>query len=168
MLTHLPLPSIRHVPGSGSAPEPAFFAPIKAQCPAKVSNANWRDVLPYLYGFDLYASEYFWEAHEVWEPVWMACAPNSRDRQLLAGLIQLANACLKLEMDRIPAVRRLLKEAMQHVAEAAQEPHDGFLMGLAVGRLARSLAAYAALLRAQAPIAAGALVKSRPRLVIKL
>ena len=106
MLTGMQLPPTRHIPGSGTAPDHVFFAAIKAQCPARVADANWREVPPYLYGFDLYAAGYFWEAHEVWEPVWMACAPNSRERQLTAGLIQLANACLKLEMGRLNAARR--------------------------------------------------------------
>ena len=50
---------------------------------------------------------YFWEAHEVLEPVWMALAPNSEERRFVQGLIQLANASLKLKMQRPKAVARL-------------------------------------------------------------
>ena len=42
-------------------------------------------------GLALYRAGYFWEAHEAWEPLWLAAPPNSRERALLQGLIQLAN-----------------------------------------------------------------------------
>jgi uncharacterized protein len=168
MPTLPPLPPTRHVPASGSAPDHAFFAAIKAQCPPRVSDANWREVPPYLYGFDLYAAGYFWEAHEVWEPVWMACAPNSRERQLMAGLIQLANACLKLEMGRLRAARRLLGEALRHVAEAAQKAAGTPLMGLDVEALQLDLGAYEAGAGLAAPLDAQALVGQRSPLQPKL
>ena len=168
MLTGMQLPPTRHIPGSGTAPDHVFFAAIKAQCPARVADANWREVPPYLYGFDLYAAGYFWEAHEVWEPVWMACAPNSRERQLTAGLIQLANACLKLEMGRLNAARRLIREASGHVDEAGQEAAGRPLMGLDVEALEQDLAAYEAAASLATAIEADALVEQRTPLQLKV
>lgn len=63
---------------------------------------------------------YFWEAHEVLEPVWLAAAPNSAARTFVQGLIQLANAELKVKMERPQAVRRLATIAAGHLAEAAR------------------------------------------------
>ena len=50
---------------------------------------------------------YFWEAHELFEPVWMALEEGSEERRLLQALIQLANAQLKLRMHRPKAASRL-------------------------------------------------------------
>lgn len=139
------LPAERYVPGHGRAPDHAFFAAIKAKCPPRVSDINWRSAPPYLFGFDLYAAGFFWEAHEVWEPVWTACAPNSRERALMAGLIQLANGCLKLVMHRPKAALRLLGEASGQVGEAGWPA--GRVMGLSPIALQQEIAAFAGVVR---------------------
>ena len=95
----LPLPAHRHLPGSGGA---ADMVPLDA---AKGDDAN-----AFRYGADLFNHGYFWEAHEVWEAVWLASPPNSRRRQGVHSLIQMANACLKLAMGRCNAFRRLAAE----------------------------------------------------------
>ncbi|MFV0297065.1 MAG: DUF309 domain-containing protein, partial [Hyphomicrobiaceae bacterium] len=79
---------------------------------------EWPKAVPYLSGLALYRRGFYWEAHEVWEPVWRAAPPNSRERYLLAGLIQLANGCLKVRMARISAAGRLFAAARQLVSEA--------------------------------------------------
>jgi predicted metal-dependent hydrolase len=135
------LPTRRHIPGSGSTPDRVALEPAKAQTPDRVCDRNWREVPAYLFGIELYAAGYFWEAHEVWEPVWMASAPNSRERLLLAGLIQLANACLKLEMGRHKAALRLVEECLRHLRACAR-PAAGPLMGIAVEPLIRSILAF--------------------------
>ncbi|MDD9908630.1 MAG: DUF309 domain-containing protein [Ahrensia sp.] len=50
---------------------------------------------------------YFWEAHEVLEPVWLALPAGSAERFLVQALIQFANAKLKLEMQRPRAAKRI-------------------------------------------------------------
>ena len=50
---------------------------------------------------------YFWEAHEVLEPVWMALPEGSDQRHLVQALIQFANAQLKFVMQRAKAAKRL-------------------------------------------------------------
>ncbi|MEP2533020.1 DUF309 domain-containing protein [Shimia sp.] len=56
---------------------------------------------------------YFWEAHELLEPIWMGLPPGSRERALVQGLIQLANAGLKRRMGRENAVARLAEMARE-------------------------------------------------------
>ncbi|MFT4727062.1 MAG: hypothetical protein ACI9UN_001557 [Granulosicoccus sp.] len=56
---------------------------------------------------------YFWEAHEVFEPVWMALPHESEERRFVQGLIQLANALLKAKMARPKAVQRLCRIARE-------------------------------------------------------
>ena len=58
-------------------------------------------------GLYYFQSGYFWEAHELFEPVWMALEEGSDDRRFLQALIQLANAQLKIKMQRPKAAKRL-------------------------------------------------------------
>ena len=97
------LPEVRHVPGTGSTPELALIEEIKALVPTRTDATAWRENVPYLYGMTLFEAGFYWEAHEVWEPVWMNCAPNSPERFLLQALIQYANAALKRDMGRARA-----------------------------------------------------------------
>ncbi|MCE8532650.1 DUF309 domain-containing protein [Ruegeria pomeroyi] len=61
---------------------------------------------------------YFWEAHEVWEPVWMVLPQNSGARYRVQAAIQLTNAALKLRMGRRDAARRLCALAREAAARA--------------------------------------------------
>lgn len=61
----------------------------------------------YLFGIDLYNHGCWWEAHEAWEGVWMEMEKGSPRRLAVQGLIQVANAQLKLELGRSNAVERL-------------------------------------------------------------
>jgi hypothetical protein len=131
------LPAVRHVPGTGTRPERAFLARYRATVPSLVTETNALQVAAYRYGFDLYAAGFYWEAHEVWEPVWMACRPTGRPRALLAGLIQLANAALKRDMAQPQAAARLHMAARQHLADAAVGGSG--LMGVSIDDLIRAI-----------------------------
>jgi hypothetical protein len=136
------LPAQRHIPGSASVPDRVPLDAIKALTPQRVTADTWRRAPAYAYGLHLHTHGYFWEAHEVWEPVWLATAPNSRERHLLAALIQLANACLKLEMGQPKATLRLLQASQDHLAECRGSP-DGTLLGLNPGTLSEDISAFA-------------------------
>lgn len=73
----------------------------------------------WLYGLELLSGGYFWECHEVLETVWLNAPPNSRERAAVQGVIQLANAALKLKMARVTAAQRLAAMAKANFAEAA-------------------------------------------------
>jgi hypothetical protein len=77
-------------------------------------------------GLALYRAGFFWEAHEAWEPLWLAALPNSRERALLQGLIQLANGWLKQRLGRARAALRIAALAEAHLARAGQ----GAVLGL--------------------------------------
>lgn len=124
-----PLPNRPHVPGRNARPSadnPACRAAEAA--PTRTDAGNWDANTCYLFGFDLYDAGFFWEAHEVWEPVWMGCSPNSPDRHLLQGLIQTTNACLKILMQRRHAVERLT--AMAGTCFANAQVNGESVMGL--------------------------------------
>ncbi len=88
-------------------------------------------------GLALYRAGFFWEAHEAWEPLWLDAAPNSRERALLQGLIQLANGWLKLRMGRAPAARRIAALAGEHLGRAGQGEVLGIDTGWGRAELAR-------------------------------
>ena len=128
------LPEVRHVPGTGSMPELALLDKIKALAPPRTDPTAWRGNVPYLYGMALFEAGFYWEAHEVWEPVWMNCAPNSPERHLLQALIQYANAALKRDMARARATRRLIDDCSKHLVRVPRRSGQGVLMGVDVVR----------------------------------
>jgi len=101
------LPSHAHVPGSGSTPDLVPLEHAKDLTPAVTQAVEWQENVPYLYGHDLLQAGYYWEAHEVWEAVWLATPANGPERLLLQALIQNANARLKSGMQRENAAARL-------------------------------------------------------------
>lgn len=105
------LPPEPHFPGRNPRPDPGTFAPLHGD-PEAAFHA----------GLAAFARRYYWEAHECWEPVWMAQPPASAGRHLLRGLIQLANAGLKRRMGRDAAATRILALAEGHLREVRGMP----------------------------------------------
>jgi hypothetical protein len=134
------LPRLAHVPGTGTEPDRAPLEAVKALVPRPATAAGWEANEPYRYGAALCLNGFFWEAHEVWEAVWLACPPNSRERLLLRGLIQVANALLKSKMERRNAAQRLFGEAAGLVEECRIGRAESELMGVDLQDLSRALA----------------------------
>ena len=111
------LPPYAHVPGLNARHPEGAFDGVRASVAegmdpdALALTEAWRTGRAWL------DAGYYWEAHEVLEPVWMACPPNSAERRLVRALIQLANAKLKQRMGRPRARDRLLAEAAGLLAE---------------------------------------------------
>ena len=97
-----------------------------AQCPA------------FRHGLMYQRAGFYWEAHEVLEPVWMACPEDSAARQMVQGLIQLANAHLKVRMMRPRAVVRLCDIALGHFA-AARQLGGKRVMGIEISGMQRQV-----------------------------
>ena len=114
----MPLPPYRHVPGQNDRPDEAFFGGVKTEV-----ETAW------FYGIRLFNSGFYWEAHEVLEPVWLNARPNSRERHLVQAVIQLANGLLKEAMARPNARRRLAGLARRRLLEAFPDGR-GQLMGV--------------------------------------
>ncbi len=108
-----PDPPHAHIPGKTPRhPEGRFDALCATALPDQTGRAvfasdAWRA------GLQFFRSGYFWEAHEVWEAVWMALPDELDERRLVQGMIQLANAALKEKMERPRAVLRLCDIAEQ-------------------------------------------------------
>jgi hypothetical protein len=67
------------------------------------------------YGIALNDSGYFWESQEILEVVWAATPQGGRERVLLRACIQIANANLRLRMQKPHAAARLLGEALREL-----------------------------------------------------
>jgi hypothetical protein len=155
-----PLPAQAFVPGRDPRPEDGLFIDIADRAPARTDPAAWRANEAWIYGFRLYGGGFFWEAHEVWEPVWVGAAPNSAERHLVQGLIQLANACLKLRMERRRAALRLVRDAGMRLAEAGSAP----LMGVTPAAVLASACGYALRIEAWPSDELAPLLAHRPTL----
>jgi uncharacterized protein len=114
-----PLPHDPHLPGLNARTTDVNISRIARSAPRPTNAKAWRENEAYLAGLRLYACGYYWEAHEVWEPVWMNALPRSQERELTQGLIQLANSALKLKMTQTAAARRLAMIAHKHFREAS-------------------------------------------------
>lgn len=112
------LPPRPHWPGRTPRPDDAVFAAAKDDLAGRSTPADLAASLAFRAGFQAVQAGYFWEAHELWEAVWLRLAPASRERWLLQGLIQVANAGLKRAMGRDAAAAKILPKADAALAEA--------------------------------------------------
>ncbi|MEX0343370.1 MAG: DUF309 domain-containing protein [Rhizobiaceae bacterium] len=131
-----PLPKTAHVPGvNDRQSQMMLLEQVAAQSLSPTSDLTWRENPAWLYGLRLLRNGYYWEAHEVFEAVWMNAVPNSRERHLVQGVIHLANAALKVRMDRVDASLRLCELAEECFRRSFAQLQTGCLMGLKPGIL---------------------------------
>lgn len=124
------MPPYAYVPGRRPHPTAdtrghSFNRPADADEGAGCLPAGqWRRCMPYLFGCDLYNHGYWWEAHEAWESIWLT-STDPVQRRYLQGLIQVANAHLKVEMGRSRAVQRLCTEYTRHLEQVGTQSYMG-------------------------------------------
>lgn len=105
------LPPYAYVPGvTARHPENAFDE-LKKSVSACQDIKQLEQCEAFRAGLQFLDAGYYWEAHEVLEPVWMALPNGSIEKTFTQGLIQLANGCLKLRMKRPKAALRLVEIA---------------------------------------------------------
>lgn len=115
------MPPHAYVPGQTARHPVGAFDALRASVVPRMTEADLAATVAMLAGRAYREAGYFWEAHELLEPVWMACPPNSEARSLVQGLIQLANAQLKVRMGKPRAAQRLYLIALDHL-EAVTRP----------------------------------------------
>ena len=92
----------------------------------------------FVHGECYFGNGFFWEAHEVWEAVWLACPANSAEKRFVQAKIQLSNAELKLLMGRPKACLRLCSIARELLGEAALSGRTTIL-GVVVDEVAHAI-----------------------------
>lgn len=146
------LPAYRHLPGLTPHPtaDPRGHSYGRAEEPGSVPPPeDWPACEAYLFGCDLYNRGYWWEAHEAWEGPWQGCRARPAQHRFLQGLIQAANAQLKLALGRPQAVGRLWEKAEAHFEAAAAGRR---FMGLALPDWRGATAHYLAARLAETPL----------------
>ena len=120
-------PSHVYVPGQTVRHPEDWFDAIKSSVQLDVEieeTQAWQAGLAYLH------AGYFWECHEVLEAVWLSLPNPSPERDMTQAVIQLANARLKLKMNRPNATRRLCA-----IVEDLLAGHSGTILGLQVAQV---------------------------------
>ena len=146
---NLPLPQWAYVPGETAEAGADYetLAQAKLLVPSR-----FRGYVParhpaLRYGLALNDAGYFWEAQEILETVWAAAPQGGRERILLRACIQIANANLRLRMQKPHAAARFLGEALAELdaLRKAVTGGAGFADGFPAAALAALLKARLAL-----------------------
>lgn len=106
-----PLPSHAYVPGINDRHAENAFDEIRHTAIEGYDANQLAQCKAFQAGLLFFHHGYYWEAHEVLEPVWMALPADSTEKKFVQGLIQLANGRLKLKMGRHKAALRLVAKA---------------------------------------------------------
>jgi hypothetical protein len=140
---NLPLPQWAYVPGETAEAEADYetLAQAKLLVPSR-----FRGYVParhpaLRYAITLNDHGYFWEAQEILEAVWAAAPQGGRERILLRACIQIANANLRLRMQKPHAAARFFGEALGQLdaLRKAVVAGDGFADGFPAAALATLL-----------------------------
>ena len=122
-----------HSYGEGHVKSASLLSELKKEA------GTWRRCRPYLYGIDLFNHGYYWEAHDAWESVWLACGRKGITADFLKGLIKLAAAGVKAREGRKRRVQQQAKRAeelFRQTANAVGSQKENY-MGLSLDRLIR-------------------------------
>ncbi|MHC2752833.1 hypothetical protein ACVIWV_008287 [Bradyrhizobium diazoefficiens] len=115
----LPWPQWAYVPGeAGLDADYETLAMAKALAPSAFRGHVPARHPALRYGLALNDRGYFWEAQEVLEAVWAAAPQGGRERILLRACIHIANANLRLRMQRSHSAARLFGDALADAARA--------------------------------------------------
>jgi uncharacterized protein len=106
---------------------------------------DWRTCRDYLYGIDLFNHGFYWEAHEAWEGLWVACGRRGPTATYLQALISLAAAGLKARSGSARGMRANAGKAVRLFESVANNigSQETRYMGLDLGTLADLAAAMA-------------------------
>ena len=138
-MAETPLPPYAYIPGQTPRHPPGRFDALRAQALDPTGSLTAGDNRAFQAGLDFLEAGFYWEAHEVLEPVWRNAGANAPERLLVQGLIQLANAALKHRMGRPRAALRLLAICTDLVRRAG--PDAPFVMGLNLAAVRRAVEA---------------------------
>ena len=113
----LPLPQWAYVPGETAEAEADHDTLWQAMA---LGPSRFQDFVPARhpalhYGMALNDAGYFWEAQEILEAVWAAAPQGGRERILLRACIQIANANLRLRMQKQHAAARFFGDALREL-----------------------------------------------------
>lgn len=133
----IPKPRHVYIPGQTARHPEDWFDEIKGSVQPGMSAAELERSAAFRAGLIYLDAGYFWECHEVLEAVWMETPEGSAEREMVQAIIQLANARLKLLMERPNAALRLCDMVSDHLARIER---DGPILGIGPSEIARMVA----------------------------
>lgn len=139
-----PLPTHAYLPGQTPRHPEGTFDQLRESARAGMSAAALARSAAFRAGLYYLEKGYFWEAHELLEPVWMALPHGMPERHVLQALIQLANARLKARMQRPRAVARLGAMVLRHLEDCRDAGGGAWVMGVALAPIRAEAEAMAA------------------------
>ncbi|PIT04375.1 hypothetical protein TSA1_29170 [Bradyrhizobium nitroreducens] len=143
----LPWPQWAYVPGEAAGLDADYetLALAKAMVPPAFRGHVPARHPALRYGLALNDRGYFWEAQEVLEAVWAAAPQNGRERILLRACILIANANLRLRMQKAYSAARLFGDALGELrtftSRKAAPGGDGFVESFPIPALTALLQA---------------------------
>lgn len=108
-------PPRAYVPGRTPRHPEGLFDAVRGSVRPGMGLAELAQCRAWRTGWAYLDAGFYWEAHELFEPVWLQLAQGSPERHFVQAAIQTANAGLKARMGRPRAVRRLLALAEDHL-----------------------------------------------------
>ena len=138
----IPKPSHAYVPGVNARHPDDWFDPLKQGVVPGMRESDMQESDAWRAGMFYRQEGFYWECHEVLEPLWLI-APSETLRRFLQANIQMVNAQLKLRMGRPKAARRLCKIVAAHLDACA--PHE-VILGQSVQALRKEAIALAQIL----------------------
>ena len=109
------MPPHAYVPGQNTRHPENLFDPIKSSVNADLGPESLHKTTAFQAGLVYLDTGFFWECHEVLEAVWMQAPDGTPEREMMQALIQLANAKLKVLMQRPRAAMRLCDMVTAHL-----------------------------------------------------
>jgi hypothetical protein len=156
LVPDMPFPAYAYLPGRTPHPtrdpEGHSFG-AESRAPRPPDPGNWRACRDYLFGIDLFNRGYFWEAHEAWEGLWVACGREGPAATYFQALINLAAAGFKARWGSARGVAANAATALRlfRAFEGQLGPGRTRYMGLDVGELADYAATIASSRQAVTP-----------------
>jgi len=117
-----PFPPYAYVPGRTPHPtrDPDGHSyGTEFEIPERPDPDEWRACSDYLYGIDLFNHGFYWEAHEAWEGLWVACGRRGPTAAYLQALINLAAAGFKARWGNARGMRANAGTALRLFKSAA-------------------------------------------------
>ena len=117
-------PDHAYIPGQNHRHPDDLFDPIKEDINPNLAPLELINSKAMAHGLFYLEQGFYWEAHEVLEPIWLALESHPMERQLVQALIQIANGLLKLEMGQPKAATRLSAIAHDLVVKASADSEN--------------------------------------------
>lgn len=126
------MPSHAYLPGRSARHPAHWFDDIKASVTEDIPAHELHTTMAFIAGRVYFDAGFYWECHEVLDPVWMQTKEPSPERDMVLTLIQLANARLKMRLGQLRASWRLCDMAETHLSRC---PTDRKILGVHVSEM---------------------------------